>query len=268
MKRYWGVTVFAVLWLCAGSCFAQVDSTSDEGWQFRVVPYLLAAGLDGKVGANGITTDLDVPFSDIWDHFDAGFMMFATAYKGRWFGGFDAMYFKLSGAPSNEVTGPFGRETAHGVLEVTVTQQFYEPAIGYRAVPGSQTNKVTLDVYVSARYTSMKTEATITTSSSIPTFPGGSNTASSDQTWWDPLIGARTTIPFADKFYVTMLGDFGGFGVGCDVTYQWLGVVGWQCSKPVSIAAGYRYFKQDYDQDGFIWDMAMSGLITGVVISF
>jgi hypothetical protein len=36
----------------------------------------------------------------------------------------------------------------------------------------------------------------------------------------------------------------------------------------VSIAAGYRYLKQDYDQDDFVYDMAMAGFITGVNVTF
>jgi hypothetical protein len=268
MRRFLGLFVWATSWSIAGSCFAQADSATEEGWRFTVTPYFLAAGLDGKTGVNGVTTDVDVPFSDIFDKLDAGFMMFATARKGRWFGGFDAMYFKLSDAPSNQVTGPFGKVTVQGALDITVTQQFYDGVVGYRAVEKSATNRVILDVYASARYTSMETEATLTTSSTIPSFPGGSRSMDDEVTWWDPIIGARTLIPFAGDFDLNMLADFGGFGVGCDVTYQWLLAVEWQFSKPVAISAGYRYFKQDYDQDGFVWDMAMSGFVTGVGISF
>ena len=267
MRRLWAVIAFAMLWLCAGSCFAQTDDAPDEGWRFTITPYFLAASLDGKTGVNGIIADLDVPFSDILDKLDAGFMTFATARKGRWFAGFDAMYFKLSGAKSFELDGPFGIVTIDGAVDVTVKQQFYEPALGYRVFDANQ-SAVTLDVYAGARYTSIETQATLTASAPFPSFPGGSTSNGGDVTWWDPLVGVRALAPFANHFFADMLVDFGGFGVGCDVTYQWMASVSWQFSKPVSVAVGYRYLDQDYDQDGFVYDMAMAGLITGVTVTF
>jgi hypothetical protein len=258
--------VFAMSFAFAGSCFAQSDDMPDEGWEFKVTPYFLAAGLDGKTGVASVTTDIDVPFSEVFDHLDAGFMMAATARRGRWILGLDALYFKLSGADSKTVSGPFGVITVEGTVDLTVTQQLYQPTIAYRAF--AESDAPLLDVYVAARYTRLDTEMTLTSTTSIPSFPNGTRQLDGDVSWWDPVIGKRTTIRVTDHLFGTTIVDVGGFGVGSDVTYQWLVAAGWHFTNSISTSAGYRYLKQDYDKDGFVWDMVARGFILGVGIEF
>ncbi len=245
---------------------AQTTDT-DEDWEFRVTPYFLAASLDGKTGIAGVTTDVDMPFGDILDHLDAGFMMTATARKNRWILGVDAIYFKLSGVGSKSVTGPFGVITTEGTVELGSTQQIYQPTIAYRFFGDDSPS---LDVYVAARYTSLESELTLTSTTDIPSFPDGTSQLSEDVSWWDPVIGKRVTIWFTERLFSRTVVDFGGFGVGSDVTYQWLAAAGWRFSPHIDAAVGYRYFEQDYEDDdtGFVWDMVASGMIVGVGITF
>jgi opacity protein-like surface antigen len=65
-----------------------------------------------------------------------------------------------------------------------------------------------------------------------------------------------------------LYGDVGGFGVGSDSTYQAIGGVVWQFSQRFSASAGYRYLYQDFEDDGFVWDMAMHGPFLGLGVKF
>lgn len=243
---------------------AQAFDTDQEGWQFTVTPYLFGAGLDGKTGVGTVTTDVDVPLSDLLDHLDAGFMVAATARKHRWIFGLDAMYIKLSNVSSQSVSGPFGVITVEGTVDVAPGEQIYQPTIAYRLFGE---DAPVLDFYVAARYTSLETELTLVSTTTIPSFPGGTRTLDGDATWWDPVIGKRVIISLTDKLFGTTVVDVGGFGVGCDVTYQWMVTAGWRFTDHLSTSLGYRYLKQDYDDD-LVWNMVMSGFVVGVGFVF
>src|SRR5262245_49062112 len=66
-------------------------------WEFTVVPYVWAAGLDGTVGEFGLPpVDVDLSFSDILDHFDIGLMGAAEARYDRFSVATDLLWIKLS----------------------------------------------------------------------------------------------------------------------------------------------------------------------------
>jgi hypothetical protein len=62
--------------------------------------------------------------------------------------------------------------------------------------------------------------------------------------------------------------DVGGFGAGSDVTYQAIAGVIWQFSRTFAAKVGNRYFYQDYENDGFVRDMAAHGACLGLGIGF
>ncbi len=241
------------------------QGAANDGWRFQIAPYFLMPGLNGKVGYGGITTDLAMDFGDILDRLDMGIMVMATAQRGRWVFGFDAMYFKLSDQGTSSASGPFGFVQADGTLELTTTQQIYQPTLAYRLFDTPTGN---FDAFVAARYTSLENDVYLASTTTIPSLPGGTRTLSDEQTWWDPVVGGRTSIPFAGAFAVNALADFGGFAAGCDVTYQWLLTLRWDFATHFAAAGGYRYMKQDYEEDGFVWDMVMKGPILGVGFAF
>jgi hypothetical protein len=63
-------------------------------------------------------------------------------------------------------------------------------------------------------------------------------------------------------------GDIGGFGVGCDFTWNASGLLVWQPWKHVALAAGYRALDQDYEdgegRDRYKWDAVMHGPLAGI----
>jgi len=49
-----------------------------------VVPYLMAAGLNGTVGARGFDTNINASVSDVLSHLEFGAVGIVAAHKGAW----------------------------------------------------------------------------------------------------------------------------------------------------------------------------------------
>lgn len=88
-----------------------------------------------------------------------------------------------------------------------------------------------------------------------------------DQDWIDPIVGLRYNYGFADKWFLQLYGDIGGFGVSSDFTWQGLALIDFQPWKYVSIIAGYRAIGTDYETgsgpDNFLYDVIIHGPVVG-----
>ena len=234
----------------------------DDGWQFEVTPYLFASGLYGTTGAQGVEADVEMGFDDVLEQLEMGLMGTLEARRGRWGILFDGLYFELGGERSSSWQGPLGIGSATGELDVTTTMQMYQLGAAYRFGEG-----VTIDLIGAARYTQLDTDLNLVVTTG-GLLPGGTRSLSADESWWDPVVGARMLIPFAQQWAVVLYGDIGGFGIGSDLTYQAIAGVNWQFSKHFAAKAGYRYLYQDFEDGGFVWDMAAHGPYLGLGIRF
>ena len=119
-----------------------------------------------------------------------------------------------------------------------------------------------LDAIGGVRYWSVDSELTL----KGPLFPSLSERSLSDrEDWFDPLIGLKGFTPIGgSKFFVSGALLIGGFGVGSD--FMWDGNInlGYQWTKGFSTTLGYRYLDVDYEDDGFLYGVAQSGLIFGL----
>jgi hypothetical protein len=101
---------------------------------------------------------------------------------------------------------------------------------------------------------------------------GDLESAGGDESWVDPIIGARYVFPFNDRWSLSLRGDIGGFGVGSDFAWQGLASLRWQASPRIGVLAAYRYFDMDYEDGSgagyFEYDMTISGPALGVVFTF
>ena len=64
--------------------FAEENPAENNGWEFRVAPYLWLVALDGDVTVKGQESDLDLSFSDIWDELNIAAMLTFDAREGKW----------------------------------------------------------------------------------------------------------------------------------------------------------------------------------------
>ena len=249
----------ATLALGISTAIAQVAPARE--WRFELTPYLFGASLSGTTGTSNVRANVDMGFDDILDNLDAGFMAMFEARKGKWGFGLDGVYFKLKDERARTWQGPGGIGTATGELQATMTQQIYQLWSGYRIVDG----RGTTDLVGAARYTQLDSDLDLVTTTG-GLLPGNARALSGGKSWWDAVIGVRSVTPFAERWEFVSYADIGAGG--SDFTYQFLLGVNWQAAKALKVKGGYRYFYQDYEDGGFVWDMAAHGLYLGLGIGF
>ena len=131
--------------------------------------------------------------------------------------------------------------------------------------PGTgSTRKAWIEPFAGARYTYLHLDV-----SGGPL--GGNPSADKDPGWVDPIIGASAGIDVTKHWALTVEGDFGGFGVGSDFTWNALGLISYQTSVfglDTRFGVGYRALSWDYDQDHLKWDVVMYGPFAGAIFTF
>ena len=79
--------------LCAAQASAQsASSSSTAGWQGQIVPYLWGSGINGQVGIDNRTADVDASFGNILSHLHFAAMGMADARLNKFVVLADAFY--------------------------------------------------------------------------------------------------------------------------------------------------------------------------------
>ena len=261
--RFGVLACCAALGLLASPAVQAEDSkAAADQWQFEVMPYLWAAGLKGNPGVGKVTTEVDLSFNDILNNLDWTAAAIFEARNGPWTIGVDALFMRLKDDNSVVRSGPLGLATLNASLDVKLTEQIYQPFLGYRLTDGD----IRVDAIGGARYTNLNLEMSLDASTSGPLLLSGSRSVNETKSWWDPIVGVKISAPITEKWSVIGYADV---GVGQNTTYQGYAGVKWQFSQMVSSSLGYRYLRQNYDSGDFRYDdMTMSGAFLGVGIRF
>jgi hypothetical protein len=228
----------------------EAAATEDSPWSFRLTSYLWLAGLSGDVGAQGRVADIDVSFGEIFDSIDwlpPPVMLAGEVRYGRFAFLTDFIYLGLEGDGASPGPLPLSAE-----LDMqTVVWTF---GGSYRVI---QDDPVTLDLLAGARLWNLDAEVTVSG-------PGGPVGQGSDsKTWVDPIIGIAGQVRLGSNFALQAEGDVGGFGLNADIDWQVLGTLQYLLNDSITLEAGYRYLAVDYDDGGFLFDVAMHGPIIG-----
>lgn len=235
-----------------GEVAAASASPVQDEWKFAVTPYFWAAGLSGKFSERRLPViDVNADFGKLFDDLDFGAMLIADARKGRYsiFG--DLIYTKI---------GSQG-DTPRGVLATSADVKTSTFAglvgVGYSVLENSPHQ---LDVVAGLRVWSVDMDVTL--NGSILNGRKRSDSA----TWVDALVGVRGNYFLNQKFYLTGWGLIGAGGAEADWDVG-LGV-GYNFSKSVSAALGYRAIGVDYSQGSFKFDAVLQGPMAGLTIRF
>ncbi len=229
--------------------------SDSSGWTFTAESYLWMAGLNGQIGVAGLQpADVDVDFSQIFDAIDwfpPPIMIAAEARNGRFALLTDFIYLGLEADGSSPGPVPLTAD----VEMKTVVWTF---GASYRVIDNGS---ATLDVLAGGRLWYLDTDVTLTG-------PFNVLQGSGSKTWVDPIIGVAGTVGLGSGFGLRGEADIGGFGVGADLDWQVLGTLQYRYNDSVTLEAGYRYLSVDYDNDGFVFDVAMHGPIVGASFRF
>lgn len=244
MHMYQKVIIAALSTL---SFAGQTQATDD--WQFEITPYLWATSMGGSTGPEGFEADVEMSFGDIWDSLDKAFIVNMEANKGQWSTWIDFIKLKLSDEGN----------LANFDVDVGMKQTLVEIAAAYQMPEQEQ-----IELFAGARYSDVTT--TITLEGTGPIGIGRKTKIGDD--WIDPFIGIRGTWQLNDQWSLRARGDIGGFGVGSDFSWHAVLSANYQLNDTVSFKVGYRYLDVDYDDNGFVFDVASSGIAAGVGFRF
>ncbi len=189
--------------------------------------------------------------SDVLESLDSALFVSGFARKDRYVLLGDFSYTSSSRSGIALVPG-VGPAPASGRLK----QSSLTLAAGYRVVEGPDVN---VDVFGGLRGWS---------ASGAVNVAGGALTRSSGQTFIDPILAARASVTFSQRWSGTFYADFGGFSVGSKQTWQMLGTANRRLRDQLYLSAGYRHLKVDYRDSGTAIDMSMSGPMFGVTWRF
>lgn len=250
-QRSWSAAALALL-LVAGSALA------DEGWRFRLSPYMWLAGLKGDVATIPPlpTVPIDISASDALSDFEGGGMLLLDAKKGRHGFLLDALYTDVR-SDTTLVPAPINLDM-RSISKTTIVTLAYQ----YEVYRQGQT---VVDLIAGARYWHI--DAELQFSGGLGVLAG--RRIDNTESWVDPVLGVKGRLPFGEsRFYFEGGAGIGGFGVGSEFAYEINANVGYQWTKSIGTTIGYRMFDVDYEKGGFLYDVRQEGLQLGLTWAF
>jgi hypothetical protein len=225
-----------------------VTAHTADDWSYSFAPYVFALGLKGDIATlpPAGPAEVDIPFSDIWDHLDIALMGVGEARKGRFGLWGDLFYSRLSADADTP-----GRFFSGADYEQTLS--FITAGGSWRMVESSNAN---LDMIAALRYSRLDNELDLDDG----TLPG--RKVEHDEDWVDPLIGVKGKMKFSNNWFVSGWA-FGAVGGDSDSAYDLFGGLGYAFSDSHSLVAGYRHLEVDYENGDFLFDVEMAGPMLG-----
>jgi hypothetical protein len=227
----------------AGARAQTAGAGGTEPWSFSITPYLWAAGIDGDTAAAGTGSEIDTGYRFLsLDNLDLAIATAVEARKGKWSVLLDAMYVDFSDT--------FDRTLLS--TDAEVSGGYVEASAAYPAA-----HIAGLDLIFGFRYVGLQASVQLT--------PGPS--AESRESWLDPLVGARFSHEFNDRWSVTLRGDVGGFGVSSELTTNVAAILGLRVTDAMTLRFGYRALQMDFEDDQFVLDALVQGYVVGLTFA-
>ncbi len=238
-----------------------VLSDLDEGWHFKLAPYIWVPAQDGDITVKGNSVPVDLSVADtfdtVTDNFNLGLTLRGEVTRKEWSILADIMYLSLEVDDVPLESGP---------TSVRQDQGIFEFAAAYEVTSGSFSN----DSGEHAKFSFAPLAGVRIHYLSLELEPSGAAEVSRDKGWVDAFVGFRTSVSFTDSFSVFARADVGAGG--SDFTWNALAGVEYRFNSWGSLVAGYRGLDLDYsDGSGpgqFSYDMLLHGPFVGMEVRF
>jgi hypothetical protein len=224
------------------------QAATKSKWEFATIGYIWFAGAWGKTDVIGPAepVDLDLPFGKVLKAFKFAFMGAAEVKHDRFVVLGDLTFIHLDAREGIGIRDPdfLEAELDSRTAEITLLP-------GYRVV---DKGPVSVDLMAGGRMNFFKTTLQLEG-------PNRELDGEVKKTWFDPLIGGRVAAPLGGKWGASLYGDVGGFGIGSKITWQLAPTVTYQLNHKMTLGAGWRYFKVNYRDGDFLYNVHQSGPI-------
>lgn len=235
-----------------------VHARAADDWEWELTPYLWATDAGADISVNDSTVaSSEVPFSDLVDKLEIGFMGHAEARRGRHglFG--DVFFVSLS-----EDDKPFPSGVASAEFDMTLLELggVFNPNAGGRGFSllyGARMFDRGLDI--DARF-------------QLGPGPTVDRHYESDETLVDALVGVRYVGAFAERWSYLVGADASAGGTNLSWSAGAGVFWGFGENQRYAVALGYRHLDIDFDPDQGAAEvdveMTLSGFMAGVRFSF
>jgi hypothetical protein len=235
--------------------FAQ-SAVQAEEWQFEFTPYIWAAANDGKSGAYGTlpngmpfesVSDIDISFSELAEELDFGTMFNFTANNGDWLVYSEVTVLNVPGAkPPQPGTSDISVEIGGEIIDV---------GAGHRILAR---NNFDLYGYVGVRYFNLDVD--------VHTNNLGTITTGDD--FVDPFVGVHAKWQINNTFALQGRLEVGGLDDQPSEDTLVSVVLDHNLNENWSLKYFYRMVKVDYKDNGFIYEMEVTGPGMGATYIF
>ena len=230
--------------------------SDDPGaWRIDVASYGWMSGFKGTTATLPPlpAVHVDLGFGDILSKLDGAVMGIVYARKDRMILWGDLMYSKLS------VEQTFVTSVSTS-LKLSSSTLIASGGVGWTLVDDRIWS---LDLLAGARLYDVATDATL----SIPGI-GVTKSGRTDETWVDPMIGARFGARLSERWYLTSWAFVGGFDAGSKSSWDLFGGIGHDFTDRYTLLVGYRGLGVDYARGGYVYDVVQQGPIVGLKVRF
>lgn len=222
-------------------------------WTFSITPYVWLPGTTTSIDTRFGTITSKSDGGDVLSNLDFAFMGTMEARRDRWGIIGDLLYVDLS---SSEPT-PLGRLYSNADVGIKMTA--LSGYVGYRAY---EDPKTTVDVLGGFRAFSAKLDLSLD-AGRLP-----SESRNFDESWVQPVIGARMGYRFSDQWSAAMVMDVGGFEPDNNLSWQALATVNYDINPSWTVRGGWRYMDIEKEIDGRDIAVELNGPILGVEYKF
>lgn len=241
------------LLITLGAMLLTLSVHAEDEWQFVVSPYLWVAGQSGDVATlpGAQPAEIDIGFEDIVEHLDMTFMGLFEARKGKLVLFSEIFYIDIE---TDKVDTP---------KRLFSDTQYEQQMAGLTLGGGYRWDheNIFIDFLGGVRYWEVNNELRLDAGLSP------AEDTRQREHWIDPILGLKSRWVLSDLWSITawLVSAVGGDSDSASDLYAG---VNYLLSKDLSLSAGYRHQTVDYDKDGFLYDVEISGPLIGVSFVF
>jgi len=234
----------------AGSAHAQSQ------WDYSLSVYGWFTGLSAELETRFGDVEADLTFGDIWEQLNIAAFASFEARNGRWALVTDLNFASLTA----EEDTPSG--LAFSDVEVDTRLTVFSAVAAYAVVDRPD---LRVDLAGGFRYYDIGIDVALNAAAAA-----NDRSASFDDSWIDPVVGARMRADVSDAWSVDGFADVGGFGVGdaSDLSWQVYGGVGYRFNETWTLRGGYRYLSIEKEIGGRDTRLELYGPVLGVTARF